>query len=422
MKFPKNYLYYFLLGCLLFLSVFTTGKGTIDQVSSSVSVPSVGLVATWINDSGYNETVEIVNENSTHFILESYSNTSLPSSTAVTKDIWLDYTYLWLGSLGWPGWISVEGLTVGEYISLADEYSEVIAIENLTIPLGTFPVFVVNTTNGRHYKYHVTTGLMLEYDSGSEIHYLLTTNGDLSKDSDDVPIPFVGFRAVYLFKDVNGTIILNETMLVTGENATHYFVDLFADGSLLDQSFVSKLIWMDRVYLWTFISDDLDLGWPLWINVTDLTLGENVTIGSDSFQVVDKVHVSVPVGDFEVWNISNPLENSTYWYDVGSGLLIAYGFSDEFHYLDSTNAIHGLETTTTDPITTEPTTTNPLIVNSTTTSTEESTSTEPDATTDDGDSSTKEESTTLSITPGFSLPIVLASFGMFYWIYNNRKK
>ncbi len=435
----KNNLFLIFLGLLLILSIFTAGKGTIKQVSSSVPIPSVGLVATWVNDIGYNETVEIVDENSTHFFLELYPNDSLPISSVISKDVWVDYSYLWdfgqPAGWGWAGWISVDRLTVGENVTLGDVSLEVIGVDYLTIPLGTFPVFIINTTDGRLYNYHVTTGLLLGYDSGEGLNYLLTTNGDLSKSSsqDETNIPFVGYRAAYLYTDVNGTILLNETVIVTGENVSHYFVDMFGDGSLIDQSSISKFIWTDRVYLWTFVSLGFDLGWPLWINVNELTLGENVTLGMESFQVTDKVNISVPVGDFEVWNISRPLENSTYWYEVSSGLLIAYTLSDEYHYLDDTNALIGTETTTTVITTTtpetttetiipEPQTTDPIIGNSTTTTTEDSTSSETDTTTEDDDSSTTEELTAPSISPGFSLPIVLIAFGIFYWIYNSRKK
>ncbi|MHA1975980.1 MAG: hypothetical protein ACW98I_03650 [Candidatus Hodarchaeales archaeon] len=442
----KNNLLLIFVGLLLILSIFTTGKGTINQVSSSVSIPSVGLVATWVTGSGFNETVEIMDENSTHFFLEFYPDDPTPVATIISKDVWLDYTYLWdfAEPMGWAGWISTDGLTVGEYITLGNELVEVIKIDNLTIPLGTFPVFVVNTTDGRLYNYHATSGILLGYDDGTEFHYLLATNGDINEDlpNIDLFVPFVGFRAVYLFQGDNGTILLNESIIVTGENASHYFVDNIADGVVIDHSFVSKLIWMDRVYRWTFVSVGIDLGWPLWINVTEISLGENVTLGMESFQVVDKVHITVPVSDFEVWNVSRPHENNTYWYEVNSGLLIAYAFSDEYHYLDTTNIhtengtstttiVTTIETTTpettipgseTTVITSEPKTTDPLIDNSTTTSTKESTSSVPDSTTSDDDLTTTKDSTAPKISPGFTLPVVITIFGTFYWINTSRKK
>ena len=53
-----------------FSSINLLGKGEIEYISSSVHVPSVGLTGTWVSAAGYNETVEIVNENATHFFVE----------------------------------------------------------------------------------------------------------------------------------------------------------------------------------------------------------------------------------------------------------------------------------------------------------------------------------------------------------------
>ncbi|MHA2156712.1 MAG: hypothetical protein ACXABU_15315 [Candidatus Hodarchaeales archaeon] len=433
----KYNIFLFFLGLLLISSIFLPGKGTNEHISSTIPIPSVGLIGTWVSDAGYNETVEIVDENTTHFFIEFYPDSPTPMSSTVSKDVYIDHSYLQGDLGGWGGWISVDGLTIGENVTLGTMVLEVVGIDNLTLPLGTFPVYIANTTDDRSYMYHTSSGLLLGYHNyeapGGEFHYLLTTNGDLTADSDDIDIPFIGFRAVYLYADDNGTILLNETILITGENSSHYFADMFTDGSLVDNSFISKAIWMDRVYKWTFGGGDF--GWPIWINVTSLTLGENITLGWESYEVVDKVHISVPVGNFEVWNVSRPLDNRTYWYEVNLGLLVAYASSDEYHYLDDTNAFNWNETTTTvitttapetttpgtETSTTEPETTDPIMENTTTTFTEGSTSSEPDTTTEDGDSSTTEDSTSPSISPGFSLPIVLTTFGIFYWIFSRRK-
>ncbi len=437
----KLNIFLFVLGLLLISSVFLPSKGTIKQISSSVPIPSVGLSGTWVSDAGYNETFEIVNENATHFICEFYPNSTSSMLSAVSKDIWIDYTFQMDSFGGWAGWISVDGLTIGENITLGTETYQIVGVDNFSIPLGTYPVFIANATDGRSYLYHTQTGLLMGYHNyqapGGEFHYLLSTNGDLTSESDELVIPFVGFRAVYLYTDENGTILLNETMLVTGENSTHYFANMYTDGTIVDNSFISKFIWKDRVYMWTYVSYGMNLGWPLWINVTGINLGENVSLGTESFQVVDRLHMTVPVGTFEVWSVSRPLENTSYWYDVQTGLLIAYAFEDEYHFLDTTNAIDQTTTTvistveTTPPTetttpgnittaitTTGPESTDPMVENTTTTSKDETSNIDPDTTTQEDEST----STTPSISPGFSLPIVLVTFGIFSWILTQKKK
>ncbi|PWI48684.1 hypothetical protein CEE45_05590 [Candidatus Heimdallarchaeota archaeon B3_Heim] len=426
----KTDLLYIFLGLVLTISVFASGTGKITQITTNVQIPSVGLVGTWMDDTGYNETFEIVNENATHFILDIYGNDTIPITSYVSKAVWIDYSYLWEGIMGWPGWISVNGLTIGEKVTVGDSSFEVVSVDYLTTPLGTYSVYIVNATDGRSYNYGVNTGFLLGYRSGSSFHFLTATNGDLSKDSyqGGVHVPFVGFRAVYL---LDGGV--NETVVITGENSSHYFVDLFTDGILIDQSFISKFIWMDRVYLWNGI-----MGWPIWINVTDLTLGQNVTLGIESYEVIDKTSLTVPVGDFVVWNISRTLENRTYWYEVSSGLLIAYAFPNEYHYLAATNAVNETESTTTEPLTTtsppttttpgtettttEPETTEPLISSTTTASSEDSTSDESETTTSESDSSITNDSTVPSLSPGFSLPVGLITIGIIFRIIRNRKK
>lgn len=166
--------------------------------------------------------------------------------------------------------------------------------------------------------------------------------------SQSVPVPSVGLRAVWL--NDKGT---NETILVTGENSTHYFVEMYGDGISLGVMDISKSVYINHSYSWSYFPD---FGWPCWINVTDLNLFDQILLGPESFTIVDKAVITIDLGSFEVWMANASLDDRSYLYETGTGLLIAYmfgsGTTTDFHFLDSTNAQFGQPTQTTDSSTT----------------------------------------------------------------------
>jgi hypothetical protein len=182
--------------------------------------------------------------------------------------------------------------------------------------------------------------------------------------SQTVPVHSVGLRGVWLADSVN------ETIIVTGENDTHYFIEAHIDGIPIGLTYISRSVWVNHTYSWSFVPG---AGWPYWINITDLYLFDQVLLGVDTYTVVDKAVKTTVLGTFEVW-IANTTDGKTCWFETGNGILIAYIFTaDDPHFLVSTNVQFGevIETTdvwTTDVWTTEISTSEPTTTEMWTTS------------------------------------------------------
>jgi hypothetical protein len=151
--------------------------------------------------------------------------------------------------------------------------------------------------------------------------------------SDD-DFPFVGLRMEFN-TDQNDH---NETFLVLNENDSYYFVQLYTEETLFDNSSISKDVTGNRTYSW-YISDNQNIGgWPCWIDISTVSIGDFVSLGSEyMFNISEQTTYSTNTTAFDVWVVQTNESSAAYYYETNYGALVGYYDGSSYHDLVECN-------------------------------------------------------------------------------------
>lgn len=144
------------------------------------------------------------------------------------------------------------------------------------------------------------------------------------------PTIYVGLTLNYSFTTVDAT----NDVEVTFDNDTYWTVDILTiyESSVLDDSFgaINKTP-SQHTYNFTSYSKetgekgDSAEGFMIWIDTDGLTIGENITLGLGNCKVIEQIEITIPLGTFSVYNITESYTGfiGYYYYDIVTGFLIS---------------------------------------------------------------------------------------------------